>query len=517
MPLSSELVSQFVKITKDTKRTKVETTVYGTVVTYNGSKYVRLDGSELLTPVTMTVDAEAGERVIVRLKNHTATVTGNITSPAARVETVKVVVDNVAGVEEVIANTVTTDVLNVERARITALEADNVTINDKISANRADIEILKAGIVDVDYLDADYAQFKTLTAEKFSTVDANIDNLGTNKLSVTDADAKYATIINLNATNASIAELRTTKLSAQDIDGKYANIDFSNITEATMASFYSKSGLIQNVVIDNANITGSLVGVSINGDLIESGTIVANKLIIQGEDGLYYAINTDGVTIEAQQTEYNSINGNIIRAKTITASKIMIEDLVSFDATIGGFNITSDSLYSGVKNDVNNTTRGIYLDNDGQVSFGDATNYVRFYKNTSGVYKLDISADNIKFNNSGTLESISTVFKQVLDTANTAKANASIARLNADDAKVIANEAKTTANSAQSEVSDLEERITNAETVINQNGEAIALKASKTEVSAIDARLISAESSITILDNQIQDLNNRVKALEVGG
>ena len=150
MPLSSELVSQFVKITKDTKRTKVETTVYGTVVNYNGSKYVRLDGSELLTPVTMTVDAEAGERVTVRLKNHTATVTGNITSPAARVETVKVVIDSVAGVEEVIANTVTTDVLNVERARITALEADNVTINDKISANEERITDIDARLTSVE-------------------------------------------------------------------------------------------------------------------------------------------------------------------------------------------------------------------------------------------------------------------------------------------------------------------------------------------------------------------------------
>ena len=137
MPLSSDLVSQFVKITKDNKRTKTETTVYGTIVDYSDSKYVRLDGSDLITPVTMTVDAKAGDRVIVRLKNHTATVTGNITSPAARVE-------SVAGVEEVIANTVTTDVLNVERARITALEADNVTINDKISANEERITDIDA-------------------------------------------------------------------------------------------------------------------------------------------------------------------------------------------------------------------------------------------------------------------------------------------------------------------------------------------------------------------------------------
>ena len=134
MPLSSDLVSQFAKITKDNKRTKTETTVYGTIVDYNDSKYVRLDGSDLLTPVTMTVDAKAGERVTVRLKNHTATVTGNITSPAARVETVKVVVDSVTDVENILADTVTTEVLNVERARITALEADNVTINNKLTA-----------------------------------------------------------------------------------------------------------------------------------------------------------------------------------------------------------------------------------------------------------------------------------------------------------------------------------------------------------------------------------------------
>lgn len=134
MPLSSDLVSQFAKITKDNKRTKTETTVYGTIVDYSDSKYVRLDGSDLLTPVTMTVDAKAGERVTVRLKNHTATVTGNITSPAARIETVKVVVDSVTDVENILADTVTTEVLNVERARITALEADNVTINNKVTA-----------------------------------------------------------------------------------------------------------------------------------------------------------------------------------------------------------------------------------------------------------------------------------------------------------------------------------------------------------------------------------------------
>ena len=464
MPLSSELISQFVKVTKDEKRDKKETTVYGTVVNYNNSKYVRLDGSELLTPATMTVDAEAGERVTVRLKNHTATVTGNITSPSARVETVKVIVDNVTGIEEIIAGTVTSETLNIERARITALEADNVTIHDEINANKADIEILKAGLVDVDYLDADYAQFKTMTAENFYTVNTNIESLETRKLDVTVASSTYATISNLESTNALITELQTTKLSATDIEGLYANIDFSNISSSTMVSFYTNSGLIQNAVINDATISGRLMGVSISGDLIEEGTIIAQKLVVQGEDGLFYSLNTDGMTVEANQTSYNSLNGNIILANSITASKIRVEDLVSFGATIGGFKITDSSLYSGVKENVANTTRGIYLDNIGQASFGDSNNYIKFYENSDGDYVLDISADSISFNNSGTMQSISSVITKIETTANEAKSMSSVARVTANDAKTTANEAKTLANTALNLIQDLDNRVKALET-----------------------------------------------------
>lgn len=459
MPLSSELISQFVKVTKDEKRDKKETTVYGTVINYNNSKYVRLDGSELLTPATMTVDAEAGERVTVRLKNHTATVTGNITSPSARVETVKIIVDNVTGIEEIIADTVTSESLNIERARITALEADNVTIHDEINANKADIEILKAGLVDVDYLDADYAQFKTMTAEKFSIINADIENLQTGKLNVTEASATYATISNLESTNALITELQTTKLSATDIEGLYANIDFSNISSSTMVSFYTNSGLIQNAVINDATISGRLMGVSISGDLIEEGTIIAQKLVVQGEDGLFYSLNTDGMTVEANQTSYNSLNGNIILANSITASKITVEDLVSFGATIGGFKITDNSLYSGVKENIANTTRGIYLDNIGQASFGDSNNYIKFYENSNGDYVLDIFADSISFNNSGTMQSISSVITKIETTANEAKSMSSVARVTANDAKTTANEAKTLANTALNLIQDLDNRV----------------------------------------------------------
>lgn len=328
MALSSDIISQFAKLTKSDKPASKAETVYGTIVEYDGSKYVKLDGSDLLTPVSSTTNAEADERVTVMIKDHTATVTGNLSSPAARTAEVSAVGSKISEFETIVADKVDTKELVAAEARIKTLEADNVTINKTLVANQA-----------------------------------------------------------------SIKELETDKLSAESADLKYANIDFSNIGKATMEYFYATSGLIKNVTVGDQTITGNLVGVTISGDLIEGNTIVAEKLVIKGDDGLYYKLNTDGMNVEAQQTDYNSLNGSIIKAKSITATKISVSDLVAFDATIGGFNITDSALYSGTKASVGNTTRGVYLDKTGQIAFGDSINYIKYFKDADGSYKLAISAD----------------------------------------------------------------------------------------------------------------------------
>lgn len=80
--LSKNVISRFAKLTANKDTESKETTVYGTIKERNGSMYVLLDGAEVLTPVTTTVEFKDGDRVSVLLKNHTATVTGNISSPA---------------------------------------------------------------------------------------------------------------------------------------------------------------------------------------------------------------------------------------------------------------------------------------------------------------------------------------------------------------------------------------------------------------------------------------------------
>lgn len=84
MELDSGLLRQFVEIANGNRKAgEAENTAYGTVVKNGDVTYVRLDGTELLTPVSMAMDAENGDRVVVMIKNHVATITGNITSPAS--------------------------------------------------------------------------------------------------------------------------------------------------------------------------------------------------------------------------------------------------------------------------------------------------------------------------------------------------------------------------------------------------------------------------------------------------
>ena len=66
--------------------------------------------------------------------------------------------------------------------------------------------------------------------------------------------------------------------------------------------------------------------------------------------------------------------------------------------TIGGFNITDGSLYTGLKSNYNVDNVGIYMDKNGQIAFGDVSNYIRYYKNASDQYKIDIQTDNISIN-----------------------------------------------------------------------------------------------------------------------
>ena len=411
----NRLATTFAKIIKEDATATKDSTVYGTAVEFNGKMYVKLDGSERMTPIETTTSIKEGNRVTVLIKAHSATVTGNVTDPSTSKSDKKATDDKVKDLSTqvsefgtVVAGKVSTEQLQAVEGRVTNLESDNVNVKnelkaqsasitnldakkasiDDLKATNASIDNLKANMLTTDTLDAKYATIKNL-----ETTDATIHNL-----SVDYGDFKKATVDDLKARKAEIDDLSTKKLNATDAELKYANIDFSNIGVAAIEQFYATSGIIKDLVIGDQTVTGEIVGVTIKGDLIEGNTIVADKLVMKGDDGLFYKLNISAANgVDAEQTSYNSINGSIITAKTITATQISVKDLVAFDATIAGFHIKDTAIYSTGKESVTSTVRGIYLGKDGQLGFGDGNNYIKFYVDTDGKYKLGISAESLTF------------------------------------------------------------------------------------------------------------------------
>ena len=414
MPLSENLKDQFAKmVNADNPKENTDNTVYGTVKVYSdGTKAVVLDGSNIATPFETVTDAEDGDRVTVTIRNHKAVVTGNLSSPAARTDAVKTNSEKIGEFNTVLSNKVGTDELDAQVGRINTLESDNATIKHKLAASEGEFKEIKTKQLEVEEkVTAAEAEIKTIKSDK---IDATVVESEYTKTKVFDALAgtvgtlngdfsnfKNTTTEKLDAHKADIDELNTKKLNSEDADLKYANINFTNIGKAAMEYFYAQSGLIKNVVVGDQTITGELIGVTIKGDLIEGNTVVADKLVIKGEDGLYYKLNTDGITTEIEQTDYNSINGQVIRAKSVTASKIDVKDLVAFDATIAGFKIDDNAIHSIGKESATSGVRGIYLGKDGQMAVGDSSHYIKYYKDTDGSFKLAISAESMEFS-SGT-------------------------------------------------------------------------------------------------------------------
>lgn len=399
MDLSRNIIKRYVQVASPEKITSNSETVYGTVVNEGETLYVKIDGSNILTPVSSTIDIKANDRVLVLVKNHEATVIGSPSSPTARLEELDklgtavtkldtVIADKV-GTGELVAIQASIDNLNTNKlsvkdaelkyATIEKLDAENATINGKLTAYEASIEGLKADKIDASEVEAKYATIKSLEA-----TDAKFDNL----------DATYAKITALDAQKARIDDLDANKLSATDADLKYANIDFANIGDAAVENFYAASGIIQNLTLETGVVVKELVGVKIKGDLIEGNTIQADKLVVKGSDGLYYKLNVDALgetTASADPKYQNGLDGSVIIAKSIAAEKVSVSDLVAFGATIGGFHITKNSIYSGKKESAANTTLGLYLDNEGQIALGDEKNYLKFYKVDEKNYAFEIS------------------------------------------------------------------------------------------------------------------------------
>lgn len=180
-----------------------------------------------------------------------------------------------------------------------------------LTADNAYIKHLKATIGEFGYITAENADLTYATITSLQAVDGKIDTLSskaitTEKLSAKVADLGY--------------------LSAESADLKYANIKLSNIEVADIATLFTEVGLIDRATIVEGHITGFLDSVEVNAANITAGTLVADRILLKGENGLLYSLNNLG---ELQSKTIDTLDGYILTDRTVNADKIVAKSITA--------------------------------------------------------------------------------------------------------------------------------------------------------------------------------------------
>ena len=274
MSVDRNLLSEFAKITNDTQA-NTQTQLYGTVVTQGDKKYVKMDGSDIITPIISTTDIKDGERVMVSINNHIATVTGNITNPSAGGDRVTYTEDKVDKFDHLFAGNITAE--NIAANSITA---------DKILAGSITADKILAG---------------SITAEKIAT--------GT-------ITAGSGIIADGAIGSAQISKIDAAKIEAGTIDTSKVTIQGSN------GHLRLKGNRMQ--VFDGVG-TQAKERVSV-GDINGDGSIFG--LRVRGADGQTILLDENGVKSEGI-TDGSITNDKISEDANIDGAKLNINSVVS--------------------------------------------------------------------------------------------------------------------------------------------------------------------------------------------
>lgn len=180
-----------------------------------------------------------------------------------------------------------------------------------LTADNAYIEHLKATIGEFGYITAENANLKYATITSLQAVDGKIDTLSSKAITTENLSAKVAAL---------------GYLSAESADLKYANIKLSNIEVADIATLFAEVGLIDRATIVEGHITGFLDSVEVNAANITAGTLVADRILLKGENGLLYSLNNLG---ELQSKTVDTLDGYILTDRTVNADKIVAKSITA--------------------------------------------------------------------------------------------------------------------------------------------------------------------------------------------
>ena len=313
MSLSSDLASQFAKVTNDSSRNTNGTKLYGTITMLGEVPHVKLDGTEELTPISRTVEVAEGDRVEVMIANHSATVTGNLTDPSIGImragnleskitQTAEQIQLQVSDLEKKLDSKITQTATEI-RSEVSDLDgrfSENITTvengirNDMANSLASMSDTLTGLSNDLTGLGEDLTGLEESTNSSISTINASIESI---TLNVSNLDSKITqTAAEIRSeVSAEVTDLNTTIVNTETgirdtISAEVASLD-SKITQTATsiqtdvsAKFETVDGEIEKFSTFKQTVEGfSFMGtggtVKINGgDINLTGAISFSDL-----------------------------------------------------------------------------------------------------------------------------------------------------------------------------------------------------------------------------------------------
>ena len=313
MSLSSDLASQFAKVTNDSSRNTNGTKLYGTITMLGEVPHVKLDGTEELTPISRTVEVAEGDRVEVMIANHSATVTGNLTDPSIGImragnlesqitQTAEQIQLQVSDLEKKLDSKITQTATEI-RSEVSDLDgrfSENITTvengirNDMANSLASMSDTLTGLSNDLTGLGEDLTGLEESTNSSISTINASIESITLNisnldsKITQTAAEIRSEVSAEVTDLNATIANTETgirDTISAEvaSLDSKITQTATSIQTDVS-AKFETVDGEIEKFSTFKQTVEGfSFMGtggtVKINGgDINLTGAISFSDL-----------------------------------------------------------------------------------------------------------------------------------------------------------------------------------------------------------------------------------------------
>ena len=204
-------------------------------------------------------------------------------------------------------------------------------------------DIISARHVQSESIYTEALQAESVTAEKLAAQAITADKIKAGSITANEIASHTITADKIAAGTITGDNIAAGAITAVNIKGKTITADQLMAGLITADCGLIATGAIQTAQIADGSITAAKI-VSLNADVITTGTIKAERLLIAGKDGLIYQINatSSGLSMtELSKDQYKQqINGTVIVAQSITAAQIAA-------ATITGNEIAANAIKAG--------------------------------------------------------------------------------------------------------------------------------------------------------------------------